>query len=60
MKPTIRQTPEGIELYDGDNLNFRAWPLTTEEAADLARRLVDYLDERGWFKPQPKRKKARR
>lgn len=36
MKPSIRKTPDGIELYDGDNLNFRAWPMTKREAVDTA------------------------
>lgn len=39
MTPTIRQTADGIELFDGDNQSFRAWPLTWDEAKELYRRL---------------------
>ena len=56
MKPEIRQTPEGIELYVGNAENFRAWPLTWGEATHLYNELSKLMIRRWWEHEQSESK----
>lgn len=54
----VRDTPEGILLTRGDIQDFRAWPMTTREAARLVRRLLALRKvETAWFNLPTKEQK---